>query len=147
MVENFPQNARVPTPKFILLGEDDLDDQEFLSDTLRSIDDNFKFKSVENGRALIQFLAGLGDNDLPDLIILDYNLPLLNGAEILQILNESPRYAAIPKIVWSTSKSPACKADCLRMGASDYVVKPNDMSTLKEVATYMLSFCGSAIKP
>ncbi len=141
MVEKFPQTLPTTNPKFILLGEDDIDDQEFLAEALQSIDKSYIFKSLENGKLLISFLESLPAEGLPDLIILDYNLPLLNGAEILHLLNQHERYAAIPKIVWSTSKSPACKADCLRMGASDYVVKPNDMGALKDVANYMLSFC------
>jgi CheY-like chemotaxis protein len=127
--------------KFILLGEDDIDDQEFLEEALMSIDRSNRFKAVTNGKHLISYLEEQHRHGLPDLIVLDYNLPLLNGAEILRLLKNDKRFMKIPAIVWSTSKSPSCKADCLQIGASEYIVKPTDMASFKEIAAYMLTFC------
>jgi CheY-like chemotaxis protein len=139
-VETNPLMPLVNTSRFILLGEDDEDDQDFLKEALHSIDHTYRFKAVSNGRNLLSFLEELEDGNLPDLIVLDYNLPVLNGAEILKILKDHDRYLSIPKIVWSTSKSPVFRADCLSVGASDYIVKPTDVATFAEVAKYMTSF-------
>jgi len=129
--------------KLILLGEDDIDDQEFLRDIFSSIDNSFRLEPLGNGKQIISYLEGLGNNELPSLIILDYNLPELNGAEILKILQEDERYNAIPKLIWSTSNSVIYKSICMELGASDYVVKPSNITSLKEVAKYMLSFADS----
>lgn len=139
-METNPLMPPVNTSRFILLGEDDEDDQDFLKEALHAIDHTYRFKAVNNGRNLLTFLEELEDQHLPDLIVLDYNLPVLNGAEILRILKEQDRYISIPKIVWSTSKSPVFRDDCLSVGASDYIVKPNDIATFVEVAKYMTSF-------
>jgi DNA-binding response OmpR family regulator len=128
--------------KWILLGEDDIDDQEFLQEIFSSIDNSVLVKSLGNGKQIISYLRDL-DNSLPSLIILDYNLPELNGAEILNILRDDERYNSVPKLIWSTSNSVVYKSLCLELGASDYVVKPSNIASLKEVARYMLSFANT----
>ena len=125
--------------KTILIGEDDLDDQEFLKEIFLSIDQSFTFEFVFNGGRLLEYLEKT--QHLPCLIVLDYNMPELNGAEILVQLKKNTRYESIPKIIWSTSNSPLFKEKCLELGANDYVVKPSNVSDLKDIARYMLSYC------
>jgi len=127
--------------KLILLGEDDMDDQEFLEEVFLSIDSSYQLQSISNGKNFIIHLDKLDDNNLPCLIILDYNLPQLNGAEILKILDATSRYKAIPKVVWSTSNSSVFRAKCLELGALDYIVKPSNIASLKQVAKHIISFC------
>lgn len=126
--------------KLILLGEDDIDDQEFLHEIISSIDDSCQFLAIGNGKNIISYLEELEDGSLPSLIILDYNLPEVNGAEILKILRSHPRYMNIPKLIWSTSNSLVYKSKCIELGALDYIVKPTNIASLTEVAKYMLSF-------
>ena len=128
--------------KFILLGEDDIDDQELLKEVFQSIDESFGIVPINNGKKLISYLSNLHDHSLPCVLILDYNMPELNGAQILEILKTQKRFDNIPKIIWSTSNSSDCKALCLKNGADDYIVKPSNMAHLVEVAKHMLSFCG-----
>ena len=78
---------------------------------------------------------------MPCLIVLDYNMPGLNGADILKELGTNERYKHIPKIVWSTSASEKFRNLCLELGAVDYVIKPNNMHDLEKIARYMLSLC------
>ena len=138
-----PKGKTTPksTPKLVLIGEDDLDDQEFLKEIFSSIDEQLSFLFAPNGSHVLSHLESSEDHHLPCLIVLDYNMPGLNGAEILQELKENPRYDAIPKIIWSTSQSDTYKDICLSLGAHDYVVKPSNVSALVEVCRHMLSFC------
>ena len=78
---------------------------------------------------------------MPCLIVLDYNMPGLNGADILRELGTNERYKHIPRIVWSTSASEKFKNLCLQLGAADYVIKPNNVTDLEKIARYMLSLC------
>jgi DNA-binding response OmpR family regulator len=89
-----------------------------------------------------QILTYLDDheNELPCLIILDYNMPGLNGAEILKELSLVNKYNDIPKIIWSTSRSNTYRDTCLELGAIDYIVKPSRMKDLISVVRYMLSY-------
>ena len=132
---------RVPSSKFILLGEDDIDDEELLKELFTSVDDSFELTFINNGRHLVEHLYAISDNHLPCLLILDFNMPELNGAEILENLKSSRRYADIPKIIWSTSGTETYRKKCLDLGADDYIIKPSKVSELVEAIKYMISYC------
>jgi CheY-like chemotaxis protein len=141
-----PQNERkiirrFPVSKSIILGEDDIDDEEFLKELFSSVDGSFSLTFIHNGREVIEYLAGLADEQLPCLIVLDYNMPAVTGAEILQELQKQSRYDDIPKIIWSTSPSDMFRKKCLESGADDYVIKPSSVHELLETIQYMISFC------
>ncbi len=127
--------------KFILLGEDDADDQEMLKDVFTSIDATFVLFFVNNGSEIISALEKLKYDQMPCLIVLDYNMPGLSGADILLELGRNERYKNIPKIVWSTSGSEKFRKICMELGAVDYVIKPNNLDDLEKTARYMLSVC------
>ncbi len=127
--------------KFILLGEDDPDDQELLTEVFAAIDNSFILFFVNNGAEVLSALEKLKDENLPCLIVLDYNMPGMSGEEILREISKNPRFESIPKIVWSTSGSDKFKQNCLKLGASDYVIKPSNNTDLERIARYMLSHC------
>ena len=134
--------APVISAKTVLIGEDDLDDQELLKEIFSSIDGSFILVFAANGSQVLSYLDKHPE-ELPCLIILDYNMPGLNGAEILKELKKGSRYNSIPKIIWSTSKSGTYKDICLELGANDYLVKPSNVNDLVEICRYMLSTCVS----
>lgn len=136
-----PQNSEPNNFKLILIGEDDIDDQEFLKEIFSTIDDTFSIVFAFNGREILNFLEGREDHHMPCLILLDYNMPGSNGVEILNALKANDRYHSIPKVIWSTSKSPSYKTICLESGANEYLVKPSSVSELIETCKYMLSVC------
>jgi CheY-like chemotaxis protein len=127
--------------KFILLGEDDPDDQEMLKEVFTGIDESFHLMFVDTGEQIFSFLEKLRDDQMPCLIVLDYNMPGLNGADILKELNANQRYAHIPRVIWSTSGSDQFRNKCLELGAADYIIKPSNIKSLEETARYMLSVC------
>jgi CheY-like chemotaxis protein len=133
--------------KFVLIGEDDKDDQEMLRDVFTAVDPSFQLVFVDTGKQLINLLGRLG-NDLPCLIILDYNMPELNGADILEQLNALNAYEQIPKVIWSTSGSEKFKNRCLELGAIEYIIKPSSFSALEDVARRLIDVCsGKIVKP
>ena len=68
-------------------------------------------------------------------------MPELTGSEVLALISKQQRYKSIPKIVFSTSSTAAYIKDCMKNGATEYVVKPNDMSALTIIAKKMLAYC------
>ena len=141
-----PQNqekktSHGPASQLILLGEDDFDDEELLKELFSSVDGSFSLIFMNNGKKLVDHLHSIPDNHLPCLLILDYNMPELNGEEILKELKRDPRYAHIPKIIWTTSQNDAYRKRCLEAGANDYIVKPTKVKALFETIRYMVSFC------
>lgn len=126
----------------IIFGEDDIDDIDFLKETFSVLDNSFDLLFIDKGRKLLAMLEALADNELPCLLVLDYNMPELNGAEILEHLKLNDRYNSIPKIIWSTSGSDTYKNKCLELGAVDYVIKPDNVKDFVETVRFMLTFCG-----
>src|SRR4028118_1263749 len=90
----------------ILLAEDDPDDQELIVHAFTEINESFNLHIVNDGKEALDFLTSTSDSKLPCLIVLDYNMPELNGAQVLQKLTGNKRYQDIPKIILSTSGNP-----------------------------------------
>ena len=132
---------KIPSSKFILLGEDDIDDEELLKELFSSVDNSFLLTFINNGKQLVDYLDALPENLLPCLIVLDYNMPELSGADILEILKTRERYNSVPKIIWSTSGTETFRKRCLELGAEDYLIKPSRVSELIQAIQYMISFC------
>lgn len=126
----------------VLLAEDDADDQELIIYAFSLVGTKHKLYTVSNGREVVEYLSTLDEKELPCLIVLDYNMPELNGAEVLQLLSQHKKYQQLPKIVFSTSDSPKYKEHCLALGAHDYLVKPSSIDGIKEAVLKMLSYCG-----
>jgi len=127
----------------ILLAEDDLDDQELLAEAFAQVDPTVRLLSFTTGRNILAYLDGLGQHQLPRIIIVDYNIPEINGAEILKELDARRKFDGITKLVWSTSSSPQYENRCLRLGASAYLVKPSSIAGLTELARRMLALLPS----
>jgi CheY-like chemotaxis protein len=86
--------------------------------------------AVEDGE---QALAYLANGPRPDLVLLDLNLPRVDGREVLTAMKDDPELRAIPVIVLSTSSSPGDVADCYARHANSYIVKPMHLEELGAV--------------
>ena len=124
----------------IFLAEDDLDDQELLAEAFHNIDPSIQLESFTTGRKFLVHMDGLPDDEIPDMVIVDYNIPEINGADVLKHLEEQPRYQKIVKLVWSTSDAPLYEDASLAMGATAYLVKPTNIEALQEIAKKMLTY-------
>ena len=122
----------------ILLAEDDRDDQELIREALKEIAVFSLLHVVENGNDALAYLNSLEPKELPGLIILDYNMPELNGAQVLQKLYENKRYAAIPKVVLSTSNNVRYVNEAKEKCAQAYLIKPSDFASLVNVLREIL---------
>jgi len=129
------------TGLFIFLAEDDIDDQELLIEALSNLDNTIIIHTANNGKKAVHYLEQLAASQAPQLIILDFNLPELSGADILKHLHSISHFNDVPKIVWSTSNSPVYEKQCLDLGAKAYVVKPSDVSGIDEFAKFVLKMC------
>jgi CheY-like chemotaxis protein len=127
--------------KSVVIGEDDLDDEELLKELFFTIDPSYRLTFINNGKNLVNHLADLAENDRPCLIVLDYNMPGLTGAEILAELKKCPALEGVPRLIWSTSQSDTYRGKCFDSGANDYLIKPPTVDGLFGVIKHMLSFC------
>lgn len=127
--------------KHILMADDDFEDIELMETAIVSIEPGTSFHKVVNGKAVIDYLKRQQDHELPCLIILDYNMPELTGSEVLAVICKERRYENIPKIILSTSSTPAYINECMKNGATEYLVKPDNMTALEAMARKLLNYC------
>jgi CheY-like chemotaxis protein len=111
--------------KFVLYADDDADDRTWVSDACKAVDAQLSISFVENGREVLAYLQTLPEEQLPSLIILDLNMPQLDGRQTLQRLKAHPLYSHIPVAIVSTSSSKIDREVCQRLGASLFLVKPS----------------------
>lgn len=129
------------TVRRILIADDDIDDQEILGEALEKLQPAAEVTMVSNGLKVVKNLEACTDEALPQLIILDYNMPELNGEQVLQVLSEKPRYARIYKVVLSTSSSPYYKSACRALGAHGYHTKPSSFTDFEALVDALLRSC------
>ncbi|MHB8718382.1 MAG: response regulator [Candidatus Dormibacteria bacterium] len=123
-------------PIQILLVEDSPGDVRLTREALRDAKVANELHVVDNGEAALAFLRrgpGHEDAPIPDLILLDLNLPRQSGHEVLAQLRQDPALRAIPVAVLTTS---VAEADVLRsyeLGANCYLTKPVDFNEFLKV--------------
>lgn len=112
-------------PKKILLAEDDIDDQAFLTEFIASRKELHLLPIAENGEEALDFLYRIQEErDLPDIIILDQNMPRLNGLQTLNFLKGNKAYAHIPVIVYTTNPDEKLRQRSISAGAAMVFPKP-----------------------
>jgi CheY-like chemotaxis protein len=127
----------MPNPaSYILLADDDVDDQELLVDRFLLSNPYAIFKLCKNGEEALQYLLGC-TGELPTILMLDYKMPLMTGAEVLRYIQGYDRFKAIRKFVWSTSDHVQYANECIQHGAERYFTKPNSVAELDQVVTYL----------
>jgi two-component system, chemotaxis family, response regulator Rcp1 len=113
----------------LLLVEDSVDDTEFFSVALSRSGAAVRLSSVvdgEQGLKYLQRLAPYSEVKLPDVVVLDINLPRKNGIELLDAMKGDSRLRSIPVVMLSTSNGPEV-GESYCHGASCYLVKPDDL--------------------
>jgi len=118
----------------ILLADDDSEDLELIEEHILMVEPVAQLHKFTDGSSAYAYLSSQADGELPSLIILDYNMPGLNGAELLAKLKKSGRYASVPKIILSTSNVAQYIEESLNNGATEYIVKPHSMKEMTELA-------------
>lgn len=125
----------------ILYAEDDFEDQEMFRELLEHIDLQLQPLFFENGVFLMQHLESLDDEQLPNGIVLDVNMPMWDGTKTLETIRKNPRYRSIPVIIFTTSSEETEHKYCLELGATAFLTKPmnhNELRTLaKQLAGYL----------
>jgi CheY-like chemotaxis protein len=109
----------------ILIGEDDFEDQFILEEYFQDNGVKEVVAFEKNGKKIIEYLEQLNpEEELPSLIVLDLNMPILNGTQTLFELKQHARFNKIPVIIYSTSDNDHEKRKCINFGAVEYLVKP-----------------------
>lgn len=125
--------------KKVLLADDDADDREIFERVLGKKEDVVLLKSAKNGREVIDYLALVDDPEsLPDLIILDHNMPKMTGLETLEQLKSTPQFKNIAVVIYSTYSDNRMTERCLGVGAAMVLSKPATMREYEAVIDQFL---------
>ena len=106
----------------ILLIEDDTIELMKLNGAMLSLNMNHKVTEVNNGEDALELL--LNEEYYPDIILLDLNMPKINGIEFLSILKTNESLKFIPTIILTTSSNKKDLLECYNIGIAGYVQKP-----------------------
>ncbi len=133
----------------ILLVEDDFNDAEL---TMRELKKNHLANHmfhVKNGEEAINFIFALNEyahtrkiDQSPKVILLDINMPKVNGIEVLEKLKSDPRTKEIPVVILTSSREGPDIQKCYQLGANSYIAKPVNFEAfrraIKDIGFYWL---------
>lgn len=125
----------------ILIAEDDADDRTLLRDAFSLNGRKEGIHFVNDGQELINLLsAKKNEEELPDLILMDLNMPRKDGREALREIKRNPLLSQIPVIVMSTSRSEDDIASTYQLGVNSYIIKPSNFQTLVNAIKNLCAF-------
>jgi len=132
--------ASLDQKSILVMADDDPDDREFVREAFEQSGFAGEFRFVEDGVELIDYLSqsckaeGPAATPPPDLILLDLNMPRLDGSEALAMIKSDPRLRRIPVVVFSTSSSQEDIEKSYDLGVNSFVTKPASFQELVGIA-------------
>lgn len=132
----------------VLLVEDSAADQEIIRRAFQfaiTSGCHFDLRTVMDGEEALNYMLHEGedsspDDPLPDLILLDLNLPNVSGRELLERIRKSPQLRHIPVVVLTTSQAPHEILECYRLGANCFLTKPAGFADFVEMVQRTCDF-------
>jgi chemotaxis family two-component system response regulator Rcp1 len=132
---------------YLLVVEDNLADQSLIREALKgeALLDLF---FVGDGQEALNYLSSggcLAKGRMPNLILLDLNLPKIDGRQLLTLLKADPKFVRVPVVIFSTSNSLHDISESYRLGANAFAVKPDDVdayfSTVQSITRFWFEIC------
>ena len=130
----------------ILIVEDDANDVFFLSEAIRRSEVNIPFDVVNDGQSAIEFLSKAHERmqtaagPVPCIVLLDLNLPRRSGMEVLRWIRQESPCKMIVVVILTASNSEADMRQAYQHGANSYVVKPTDVTRLRELSIFLKGY-------
>jgi len=124
----------------IFIADDDEEDIALLRDSLVDRNSMASCVTFHNGLVLLNYLK-MSNQPLPDLIVLDINMPVKNGFLTLHELQEDALLQPIPVIMLTSSVRPEDQTRCFQMGCKAFLKKPDSIPDFVHLAERILSFC------
>jgi CheY-like chemotaxis protein len=127
--------------RYIIFADDDADDLELITGFFKQYDRNVNVLEFKDGKEVVKFLDDFAVSAIsPLLVVLDINMPRMNGKETLYAIRSHPRYKSIPVIIYTTSASEADEEYCRQLGAS-WMNKPPSIDGVRQIARILAEFC------
>jgi chemotaxis family two-component system response regulator Rcp1 len=136
-------------PINILLVEDNPGDVELTEDALRRSKVATKVSVVTDGEDAMDYLrqqSAYQEETMPDLVLLDLNLPRKDGMEVLREMKDDPNLRHIPVVVLTTSEAERDILASYELGASCFISKPVDLTEFRKVVESIDDFWFTIVK-
>ncbi len=135
------------TPKNIVVyADDDPDDLELVQDAFAQYSNNVEVVSFIDGISALSWLQSLSPFDpKPCLVILDVNMPVLNGKEVLIRIRQLENFESLPVVLFTTSSQPQDKSFAAQYGAG-FVTKPLDIKQMEIITDQFINHCAEEIR-
>ena len=131
----------IPHEKFVLCVDDDVDDRLIISEAIKDADPSLVVLEATNGIEAREFLdEAKTTGKLPCLVILDINMPLMDGKEMLKEIKKDDILKRLPVVFFSTSSNPRDRSFSSEYGV-DLVTKPANYRSMVTTIKGMLSRC------
>lgn len=123
----------------ILIVEDDPEDRMLAEDAMNDSKPTFPVRFLEDGEQLLAYLQHKGkyqeedSNPLPGVIVMDLNMPRLDGREALAQIKAHPVFKTIPVIILTTSNNSKDIENCYSLGANSFITKPRNYRELVKI--------------
>lgn len=126
----------------ILLVDDDPEDRAIIDDGFVAVGVSGIAHYEENGEMALQYLeSSFRTGNLPCLVVLDLNMPRLNGTQTLKAIKKDDRFKNITVLIYSTSLNPFEKEESMTLGAQGYIIKPISYAESLKTAEYFKEVC------
>jgi len=112
--------------------DDDPDDRDLLNESLSALGVD-PFLVLDSGPSLFAYLESLNGQEYPKAVVLDLNMPIMGGFEILQKLKSNDSYKRIKVYILTTAANESIKKQCMEEGAASYYIKPNSIVELNTI--------------
>lgn len=132
------------TKNILLVVEDSDEDYEMFQRAVKKTEIECNLFQCETGKEALNFLNNEKDYQdsekykKPSLILLDLNLPGINGRKVLEKIKSNPAWRKIPVVIFSTSSNARDIEDCYDKGANGYIIKPMNIDLLQEYTQILL---------
>ena len=136
-------------PANVLLVEDNEDDVELTLEALETSRIRMDVEVVRDGLSALAYLRREGahaDKPRPDLILLDLNLPLMDGRAVLEAIRADPAITDIPVVVLTTSEDEGDILKAYKLHANCYISKPVDFMRFAEIIRQIEGFWLQLVK-
>ena len=134
-------STRFEEPVEILLVEDNPGDVRLVEVALRELSTDTELDVATDGNQALETLSGgLRDESVPDLVLLDLNLPRMGGFEFLDEIQDQPALARIPILVLTSSNACEDVAESYERAANAYLTKPTDPAEYIEMVETVADF-------
>ncbi|NLW56946.1 MAG: response regulator [Firmicutes bacterium] len=130
----------------ILVADDDPDDQFMIEESFKEARITTPLHFVNDGEELVAYLkrqgkySTLADLPLPGLILLDLNMPRMDGREVLKELKADPDWRRIPVIVFTTSQTEGDITRMYDLGVNSFITKPATFEGLVKIIDTLIQY-------